>query len=79
MKYKRDHTINNHLHEQGTAFTGDTNLGRFLYHRGVLESDGAPDDDEITGETASASTSGAASDFATSWNPPAEGDKHYGK
>ena len=48
MKFKRAHTRNGVRYEVGAAFVGDTNTGRFLYQRGVLEPDGSPGDDLIT-------------------------------
>lgn len=45
MKYKRPHRHNGVSHQPGDPFTGTVNTGRFLYHRGVLEPDGGPDDE----------------------------------
>ena len=49
MRFARDHTHNGVHQPAGAAFVGDTNTARFLYHRGVLEPDGAPGDDLVTG------------------------------
>lgn len=49
MKFTRDHTRNRTLHRKGSQWTGGVDGGRFLYHRGILEPDGSPGDELITG------------------------------
>lgn len=78
MRYARDHTINNRKRAKGDAFTGDTNTGRFLYHRGVLEPDGSENDAAITGLQDAPVITPVGSDFATSWNPPSGEGDHNG-
>jgi hypothetical protein len=48
MKYRKKHTRNGVTHEAGDPYDGPIHSGRFLYHRGVLEPDGSPDDALIT-------------------------------
>lgn len=48
MKFARDHTHNRRRYKKGERYEGDVNTGRFLYHRGVLEPDGAEHDAAIT-------------------------------
>ena len=48
MKYRRQHTRNGVTHKKGDAFVGTIEAGRFLFHRHVLEPNGAPEDDAIT-------------------------------
>lgn len=55
MRFTHPHTLNGHRYDTGEAFTGNVSVGRFLYQRGHLEPDGAPEDEAITAKLASSS------------------------
>lgn len=48
MKFARPHTMNGHAYAKGEHYPGGVNTARFLYHRGVLEPDGSPEDAYVT-------------------------------
>jgi len=78
MRYARDHTRNGVKHAKGDKYTGPTHSGRFLYHRGILEPDGDPQDADITRPARAAQAWNVTvqeppSDSTTlTWNPGGE-------
>ena len=40
--------MNGHAYAKGEHYPGGVNTARFLYHRGVLEPDGSPEDAYVT-------------------------------
>ena len=48
MRFKKQHTRNGVRYAVGDPYLGPIKSARFLYHRGVLEADGGPDDHAIT-------------------------------
>lgn len=62
MRFTRPHTHNGHHYEAGDSYTGNISIGRFLHQRGVLEPDGAPDDDAITAKASKPAWHGDTAD-----------------
>lgn len=48
MRFTRHHTRNGIHYKPGDPYAGPVHSGRFLYHRGIIEPDGGPDDAAIT-------------------------------
>ena len=49
MKFTKEHKRGRRTYRVGDRFEGAIKTARFLYHRGILTPDGAPEDALVTG------------------------------